>query len=147
MRQKKSFCASEPGQSLLEFAILLPVLLLILLGAVDLGRLYYAQVTITNASREAARFGISDPKNPTGIQARALAEANGAITAANITIECAPYNLSQPYSAGYCASAHAEDRLRVTITYNFTFLTLYMFGFANLGLSSFTTMAIINAPS
>jgi PKD repeat protein len=42
------------GQSLAEFALILPVLLLLLLTAIDLGRLMYSQITITNAAKEGA---------------------------------------------------------------------------------------------
>jgi hypothetical protein len=42
------------GQSLAEFVLILPVLLLLLLTAIDLGRLMYAQITITNAAKEGA---------------------------------------------------------------------------------------------
>ena len=42
------------GQALAELALVLPVLLLLLLGALDLGRLFYSQITITNAAKEAA---------------------------------------------------------------------------------------------
>ena len=40
------------GQALVELAIILPVMLLLLLGALDLGRVFYAQITITNAAKE-----------------------------------------------------------------------------------------------
>ena len=45
------------GQELIEFALVLPLLLLFLFGAVDLGRLFHATVAITNAAREGSRFG------------------------------------------------------------------------------------------
>ena len=47
----------ETGQNLVEFAIVLPLLLLFIFGAVDLGRLFHAYIAITNAAREGARFG------------------------------------------------------------------------------------------
>lgn len=45
------------GQSLVEFAILSPVLLLLVMGMLDLGRAYYFEVVSTDAARDAARFG------------------------------------------------------------------------------------------
>ena len=42
------------GQSVVEFALILPVFLLLFGSALDLGRLYAAQVTVTNAAREGA---------------------------------------------------------------------------------------------
>jgi hypothetical protein len=48
----------QSGASAIEFALVLPVLLLILFGIVEFGVLFYDQAMITNASREGARLGI-----------------------------------------------------------------------------------------
>jgi Flp pilus assembly protein TadG len=45
------------GQSLVEVALILPMLALLLIGAVEFGFLLYAQVQVANAAREAARAG------------------------------------------------------------------------------------------
>ncbi len=50
----------ERGQALVEFALILPVFLLLLFGLFDLGRAVYAYNTISNASREAVRVAIVD---------------------------------------------------------------------------------------
>jgi len=42
------------GQSLVEFTLIVPVMLILLLTALDLGRLMYAQITVTNAAKEGA---------------------------------------------------------------------------------------------
>ncbi|HEY8198437.1 MAG TPA: TadE/TadG family type IV pilus assembly protein, partial [Candidatus Limnocylindrales bacterium] len=42
-------------------AIVAPVLLLLLAAALDLGRLFYSQITITNAAREGAMAAAQDP--------------------------------------------------------------------------------------
>ena len=47
--------ARERGQSLVEFALILPTLMLVLLGIIQMGFVLNAYVTISNASREAAR--------------------------------------------------------------------------------------------
>ena len=44
------------GQGLVEFAIAVPVLLLILLIVIDAGRLFYGYVALQNASRIAASY-------------------------------------------------------------------------------------------
>jgi Flp pilus assembly protein TadG len=49
----------EAGFSAVEFAIVLPVLMLLILGAMDLAHAYYAQHIITNASREGARYAVA----------------------------------------------------------------------------------------
>jgi Flp pilus assembly protein TadG len=46
---------SEKGQSLVEFSLVLPILLLLLFGIVDLGRAFHVYLTMDHAGREAAR--------------------------------------------------------------------------------------------
>lgn len=48
------------GQSMVEFALILPLLILLLFGILDLGRAVYAYSTINNAAREGARWAIVD---------------------------------------------------------------------------------------
>lgn len=54
---------SENGQGLLEFALILPVLLLVALGLLDLGRAFFAAIIISNASREGARYLTLHPED------------------------------------------------------------------------------------
>lgn len=49
------------GQSLVELALVLPVLLLIVMFALDFGRAFYSWVTITNATRVGANYAASHP--------------------------------------------------------------------------------------
>ena len=46
---------SEKGQSMVEFALVVPLIILLLLGMVDFGRLFHAHLTLEHAGREAAR--------------------------------------------------------------------------------------------
>jgi TadE-like protein len=50
--------ARGAGQSLVEFALVLPLFLAILIGMVDIGRAIWANNVIANAAREAARYAI-----------------------------------------------------------------------------------------
>lgn len=45
----------ERGAAAVEFALLLPILLLIVFGIIDFGRMLNAQITLTEAAREGAR--------------------------------------------------------------------------------------------
>ncbi len=47
------------GQALVEFALVLPVMLLLLLLAVDFGRLFFTYVAVNNAAREATFYAVS----------------------------------------------------------------------------------------
>lgn len=49
---------SARGQSLVEFALVLPILILMLVGTLDLGRVVLANDTVSTAAREAARYAI-----------------------------------------------------------------------------------------
>jgi hypothetical protein len=44
------------GQGLVEFALILPLLLVVLFGVFDLGRIYFSTITLTSAAREGARY-------------------------------------------------------------------------------------------
>ena len=57
MRVHKSLRA-ESGASAVEFALLLPLLMLILFGIIEFGFALYQQAILTNASREGARLAI-----------------------------------------------------------------------------------------
>ena len=52
MRNIKQF----GGQGLVEFALILPVLLLLVIGALDIGRAFYMKVILENAAREGANY-------------------------------------------------------------------------------------------
>jgi len=83
------------GQSLLELALLLPVLLIILAGVIDLGRLYYVHVAITDAAAEGAAYAATHPpedeESKSEIRARAQAASHGLVeieSADQIEIDC-----------------------------------------------------------
>ena len=57
MYARSSFDQKQKGQDLMEFALVLPILLLIIFGVLDLGRLFHSAITVTNAARVGARFG------------------------------------------------------------------------------------------
>ena len=74
------------GQSLVEFALILPIFLLVLFGIIDLGRGVYAYNTIQNAAREAVRVAIVD-QNEDVILAKAQKHAVGlGLTDANVSL-------------------------------------------------------------
>ncbi len=55
---KKLFHKRENGQSAVEFALVLPILLILLCGIIDFGWVYYNQITLNNAAREGARYAV-----------------------------------------------------------------------------------------
>jgi Flp pilus assembly protein TadG len=58
---------SKPGQAVVEFAIVLPVLLILLIGLINLGFLINTQIILTQAAWEGARTGATlDPTSGEG---------------------------------------------------------------------------------
>lgn len=51
--------ADERGQTLAEFALLVPLLVILIFGFVDVSRIYQSWVTIEGAAREGARYGVT----------------------------------------------------------------------------------------
>lgn len=126
---------ASAGQGLVEFALTLPLLILIMVGVLDLGRLAFAAMTVTNAAREGARYGASYPcySSCTAIIARAQNEAYGSI------INPAQLNVTTTLTSATCG---VGNPITVTVTYNFQPITTYIFGGATIPVRSSMQMPI-----
>jgi Flp pilus assembly protein TadG len=51
------------GQSLIEFALVLPVLLVLIISAIEIGRLFFTKIVITNGAREGAYYYATNPSD------------------------------------------------------------------------------------
>ena len=56
--QNRNVVQTEKGIAAIEFALFLPLLMVLLMGIIDFGMLMTNQAALVNASREGARFGI-----------------------------------------------------------------------------------------
>ncbi len=65
---------AERGSIAVEAAIILPVLILLILGAVDLGHRYYMQYLTSNASREGARYAAKYRLVPTDLSTTEISD-------------------------------------------------------------------------
>jgi len=110
------------GQGLVEFAVVIGVLILIMLGVFDLGRAFHSYIVITNAAREGANYGAMHPADEIGIIARVISEAQDSgitLDASNVEIdtEINPVSGNPIPGAPMC----------VTVHYDFYLLTTYLF--------------------
>src|SRR5688500_16859277 len=103
---------SELGQGLVEFAITLPVLLLLLLGTVDLGMGFKTYIALTHAAREGARwisiypYVKSNPEVPDCMDA--IDRIADQINEVGYTVDFSPYMCN-----------HAPgDEITVTVTHD-----------------------------
>jgi len=100
----------ERGANLVEFALVLPLLLLMLVGIADLGRAFTAYIRVTNAAREAARIGVKNSAVTDVIEIAAARELGLQLPeddeALNIIIE-------------KVAGDDGRERIVVTVEYDF----------------------------
>lgn len=78
----------QRGQSVVELALVLPVLLLLLLGMVDFGRLGAAYLSLQHAAREGVRLGITGATD--GEIAEQVRDAAAAVDVSRLTISIGP---------------------------------------------------------
>ena len=74
------------AQALVEFALLLPILLVLILGAMDLGRIFYVKTVLTNAAREGANTLSRYPTDNTTGYNRTLAAIQAEGNSSGVTI-------------------------------------------------------------
>ena len=79
---------SERGAAAVEFALLLPLLLMLVLGTIEFGRAYNAQITLTNAARDGVRVMAiaNDPAGAKTAAKNAAASVSTTIPATDITL-------------------------------------------------------------
>ena len=106
----------QRGQSLAEFALLLPLLLTILFGTIDIGRAFYTYVSLTNAAREAARYAAVNGTNASS------SEVQGEYTSGGADISgCAAGSLTFSNSGGGRGNPYT-----VTVSCQFTLATPFI---------------------
>jgi Flp pilus assembly protein TadG len=121
MRSCRAFPAIKPrarrnrGQALLELALVTPLLVLFLVGAADIARVYSANIEITNMAREGAHYGSLSSANASdtdGIEAAALGEGSS-IDGTEPTVT------SETGTDGFSQGSDNFSYVRVTVTYDF----------------------------
>ncbi len=99
--------ARDRGATAVEFALLFPLLMLIVFGTIDFGRALNAQITLTQAAREGARLdALGEPNVVTQTQSAATG-----LSPVNVTVAGCP--------AGGSLGADAV----VNVSYRFSFIT------------------------
>jgi Flp pilus assembly protein TadG len=139
----------ERGQSLVEFALVIPIIILLIVAFVEIGRAVFAFNTIANAARQAVRVAavnqitdvtdcdatrpVEDPYLPHwSVRGCAIAAASPlGITTANVQVSYAP----PPSTTVSCSpTLHVGCIAAVTVTYDYAVST----PFVNMLIGSFT---------
>ena len=117
---RKRIGRSCRGQSSVEVALILVVLVPIIIGAVDLGRAYFAYDTLVHAVNEGARRGSFDTNTTNVVTTVQTSAPVLAIPSANVTVTC--YSGSTT-TTKTCASMTSGDSVQVTTNLLFTPVT------------------------
>jgi len=106
----------ENGQSLLEMALILPVLIIILAGVLDLGRLYYAYVSVTDAAAEGAAYAAMHPEQSSRdeVLKRAQEASKGLVQVDPNAVQVD------------CPTVASGAPITVTVSYSFTVATPFI---------------------
>ncbi|MBI3969080.1 MAG: pilus assembly protein, partial [Chloroflexi bacterium] len=134
------------GQAIVELTLLLPVLLLILLLVIDLGRAYQAYIAVTAASREGARVGSKYAAPDAGELATVTTAIQAAVvsSAGDLSIPNLPSHIVVTYPT--TVAVPTPDTVIVTVRYDFrgeTPIVRNFFPGGTLTLESSTTLPII----
>ena len=118
----------EDGSALVEFALILPILVLLLVGMMEFGLILYNQHVITNASREGARFGIvaaTDRKDATEITDVVEHYCLNNLITFGTALPVTEVKVFDSDGAEITTDAASfSDDLRVTVTFEYKFLVL-----------------------
>jgi Flp pilus assembly protein TadG len=114
------------GQTLVEFAVILPVFLLIAFAIVDFGSAFDASISIGNAAREGARLGVVDPSTA-AITAR-VRETAGRLDNSNLSVTVSCQTDAGSPCPGGMAGATSGTSVIVTVSYSYPMITPIAFG-------------------
>jgi Flp pilus assembly protein TadG len=130
------------GSSAVEFAIILPALLLLVLGGMDLGEAYYINHLITEGSREGARYGArytGATTDPTSGQISTYVTTN---------LNYSSFNLQSLTITGAYSGASPNKIVTVTVTAQKQWWILgALLGLTNPATFTATTAMIVEGPS
>jgi len=107
--KSKTDLKSQRGQSLTEFALSLVILVTLLAGVVDLGRVFFAYIIIRDAAQEGAVYGSIAPKDnlPTfknEVEERVKAAFTDPSDSSNVPIDVSKLNVQTDIIGSTCAS-------------------------------------------
>jgi len=141
----------DAGQSLVEVALALPILLMLLLGLVDGARAYYFAGVVANAAREGARIAAADPTLLTGTTTCTMPSCSGNIfqeTAArlssallpgaviNLKLETPAEAIARDAVTGYC-----NRTVTVAVSGNYSYFFYKLLGWMGKTVPNAVTIA------
>ncbi len=134
----------QHGGTAIEFAVILPLLVMLVFGIIEFGVFLYDRQVITNASREGARYGIvqadprmTQPQIETVVtnytSGRLYSFASTPPDPPTVAVSSSPTPCTASPASGICTGF--GDCLSVTVSYNYSFLVIpaFVFGTSSTG--------------
>ncbi len=123
------FLKNQRGQSLVEFSFVLFLLCMLTFGIIDFGRLFFTQMTLQNAVRQAGRFAVTgnhlpDPKDPAQSMSRVDSIVQTATSAAaGIDVTNVQISSVKGGSSGAARAGGPRDTITISLSTNFKLIT------------------------
>lgn len=105
---------NEKGQSLVEVALAMPLLIIIMMGILDLGRAYLTYIALSDAAAEGAAYAAIHPSDQAQAIARAADSSGGLVTLAQDMVSVDTGEMS------------AGSPITVTVEYEYQMLTPFV---------------------
>jgi Flp pilus assembly protein TadG len=141
------------GQALVEFAMVLPVFMVLLVGMLDAGFALYNKMTVINAAREGAHAvvavdttdAVAVANIPSMVTAAVSNAANGMLVGTTVACVAATGHPTPCKFGGGGAGTNAlqGDSVRVTVTYKYIPLFPFLFG-SGIDMDSIVQMVLDN---
>jgi Flp pilus assembly protein TadG len=143
-------CSNNEGQALVEFALMVPLLCLLIVNMINFGAFFFGWITVANAARAGAQYAIMAGASVTAAQPTASAVSavitndfasllNGTSPTVNVCIYSGSTIQPSPYQLGTCSGASSDPESSfyvgavVDVTYTYT-PPIPLFSFPSLGI-------------
>ncbi len=142
---------SQAGSALIEFVLVLPLLMLLLLGGVEMGRYAYFSILVGNAARAGVQYGAQNGTtalDTSGMTSAVTADGSNSISSLTVTPSnyCECWNGSSSSAVactGTCAAgSHLVGYVKVMVSGTVSPLFDYPFLPSSLTVSNTATMRI-----
>jgi Flp pilus assembly protein TadG len=145
----RSLITREDGQALSEFALVLPILIVVFIGIIHFGKAFNYWNDATHITAEGARYAAVNnkpyPSDPASLQAQLHAQGDTAELRSGGTSDVpTPSQVCIDFPTGTAAKG---EPVRVTLTFQYHWMPLFDIGVTNTTITSTAVMRLETAPT
>ena len=144
---------ADAGSAIVELSVVLPMLVIVMVGTIDMARVFYTAMELTNAARAGAQFGAANPANSSNIPQMGTIATSAVNISFNTPVasspvcECAADDGSS-FAATSCTSTtcpggqHRVITVSVTTSTTFNLIMPSVLPFGSIPLSRTATLRV-----